>query len=229
MKRLKKYWDELHPEFYFLSEKNLRNQALRIEKNKVVMATEYKTVTVNIVENVTLNKDNCLENNNITNNKDPSIDQSFLSLNLSQEALLKILGPMFQCDYETINDQNIDERVYSTNYNKKLSNGQVKVIDCLPKNAVKELDNPKCFHINALLYMSGITTKESVNGLTELIKKYRKKSSPKWLNNIENKITVLRKKICQLSTLINCKTMGNFTNDQKEIKKKYDKKMVIRC
>ena len=108
MKRLKKYWDELHPEFYFLSEKNLRNQASRIEKNKVVMATEYKTVTVNIVENVTLNKDNCLENNNITNNKDPSIDQSFLSLNLSQEALLKILGPMFQCDYETINDQNID-------------------------------------------------------------------------------------------------------------------------
>ena len=77
--------------------------------------------------------------------------------------------------------------------------------------------------------MSGITTKESVNGLTELIKKYRKKSSPKWLNNIENKITVLRKKICQLSTLINCKTTGNFTNDQKEIKKKYDKKMVIRC
>ena len=194
MKRLKKYWDELHPEFYFLSEKNLRNQALRIEKNKVVMATEYKTVTVNIVENVTLNKDNCLENNNITNNKDPSIDQSFLSLNLSQEALLEILGPMFQCDYETINDQNIDERVYSTNYNKKLSNDQVKVIDCLPKNAVKELDNPKCFHINALLYMSGITAKESVNGLTELIKKYRKKSSPKWLNNIENKITVLRKK-----------------------------------
>ena len=194
MKRLKKYWDELHPEFYFLSEKNLRNQASRIEKNKVVMATEYKTVTVNIVENVTLNKDNCLENNNITNNKDPSIDQSFLSLNLSQEALLEILGPMFQCDYETINDQNIDERVYSTNYNKKLSNDQVKVIDCLPKNAVKELDNPKCFHINALLYMSGITAKESVNGLTELIKKYRKKSSPKWLNNIENKITVLRKK-----------------------------------
>ena len=77
MKRLKKYWDELHPEFNFLSDKNLRDQVSRIEKNKVVMPTEYETVTANIVENVTLNEDNCLENNNIPNNKDSSIDQSF--------------------------------------------------------------------------------------------------------------------------------------------------------
>ena len=31
------------------------------------MATEYETVTKNIVENVTLNKDNCFGNNNIKN------------------------------------------------------------------------------------------------------------------------------------------------------------------
>ena len=74
MKRLKKYWDELHPELNFLSNKNLRDQASDIEKNKVVMATEYETVATNIVENVTPNEDNCLENNNIANNKDTSID-----------------------------------------------------------------------------------------------------------------------------------------------------------
>ena len=34
---------------------------------------------------------------------------------------------------------------------------------------------------------------------------------------------MLRKKIGQLTTLINCKTTGNFTNHQKEIKKKFDK------
>ena len=59
------------------------------------MATEYETVTTNMVEKVTLNEDNCLENNNIANNKDSSIDQSFLSLNPSQEALLEILPPCF--------------------------------------------------------------------------------------------------------------------------------------
>ena len=54
MKKLKKYWDELHPVFNFLSHKNLRDQASRIEKSKVVMATEYETLATNIVENVTL-------------------------------------------------------------------------------------------------------------------------------------------------------------------------------
>ena len=77
MKRLKKYWNELYPEFNFLSDKNLRDQASRIEKNKVAMATENETVTTNIVENVTLNEDHCLENNNITNNKESSIDHFF--------------------------------------------------------------------------------------------------------------------------------------------------------
>ena len=120
MKRLKKYWDELHSEFNFLSDKNIRDQASCIEKNKAVMATEYETVTTIIVENVTLNEDN------ITNNEESSIDQSFLSLNLSQEALLEILPPMFQHNYETIKDQNIDKRVYSTKCNKKLSDYIIK-------------------------------------------------------------------------------------------------------
>ena len=35
------------------------------------------------------------------------------------------------------------------------------------------------------------------------------------------KITALRKKVGQLSTLINCKNTGNFTNHQKEIKQKF--------
>ena len=100
----------------------------------------------------TFNKDNCLENNNIiTNNKDSSIYQSFLSLNLSQEALLEMLRPMFQSNYETIKDQNIDERIYSTKYNKKLSDVVIKVMNFLANNAIKELDNPKIFNTNALL------------------------------------------------------------------------------
>ena len=124
----------------------------------------------------TFNKDNCLENNNIiTNNKDSSIYQSFLSLNLSQEALLEMLRPMFQSNYETIKDQNIDERIYSTKYNKKLSDVVIKVMNFLANNAIKELDNPKFFNTNALLYTSAITTKEYVNDLTELIKKRPKK------------------------------------------------------
>ena len=146
------------------------------------MATEYETVTTNIVENVTLNEDNCLEKNNTANNKDSSIDQSFLSLNPSQEALLQILRPMFQRNYETIKNQSIGEKDYSTKCNKKLSDDVTKVIDFLANNAIKELDNSELFDINALLYTSAITAKEYVNDLKELSKKRPKKSLPKWLN-----------------------------------------------
>ena len=55
------------------------------------MPMECETVLTNIVENITLNEDNCLKNNNITSSEDSYIDHSFLSLNPSQEALLEIL------------------------------------------------------------------------------------------------------------------------------------------
>ena len=39
MTRMKHYWDEIRPEYNFLTSKLLRNQASRVVKNKVVMAT----------------------------------------------------------------------------------------------------------------------------------------------------------------------------------------------
>ena len=41
MTRMKNCWDEIHPEYSFLTSKLLRDQASRVVKNKV-MATEYK-------------------------------------------------------------------------------------------------------------------------------------------------------------------------------------------
>ena len=87
---------------------------------------------------------------------------------------------MSQHNYETIKNLSIDERVYSTNCNKKLSDDGIKVIYFLANNAIKEFDNPKLFYLNALLYTSAITAKEYVNDLTKLSKKHPKKSSPKF-------------------------------------------------
>ena len=48
IKRLKEKWDEFHPEYSFLTDRNLRDQASRIEKNKDVMDTEYVHVRSSI-------------------------------------------------------------------------------------------------------------------------------------------------------------------------------------
>ena len=47
MKKLNKKWDEVHPEYSFLTNENLRDQALRIERNKDAMITEYVHVRSN--------------------------------------------------------------------------------------------------------------------------------------------------------------------------------------
>ena len=36
MKRLKEKWGEIHPEYSFLTDKNLRDQASRIEKKRML-------------------------------------------------------------------------------------------------------------------------------------------------------------------------------------------------
>ena len=38
---MKQNWDTIHPEFSHLTDKNLRDQASRIIKNKIVMETEF--------------------------------------------------------------------------------------------------------------------------------------------------------------------------------------------
>ena len=49
MKRLKTLWDKMHPEYNFLSDENLRDQASRIHKNNVVMDTEYRQASKVII------------------------------------------------------------------------------------------------------------------------------------------------------------------------------------
>ena len=42
MNRMKNLLDKIHPELTFFSAKNLRGQASRVEKSRVVMETEYR-------------------------------------------------------------------------------------------------------------------------------------------------------------------------------------------
>ena len=78
MKCLKEYWDIIHPELAFFTERKLREQATRIEKNVTVMATKYsQTQNINnrkeiknAITNDATTKDTAIETtvNNVMNN-----------------------------------------------------------------------------------------------------------------------------------------------------------------
>ena len=44
MKRLKKYWDEIHPEFSFFTEKQLRQQSTFVENKKLVLQSNQDSI-----------------------------------------------------------------------------------------------------------------------------------------------------------------------------------------
>ena len=165
MKRSKNYYDKLHPEFNFLSDKNLRDQASRIEENKIVMETEYGTITTSTSENMSTNEDNCLESSNIESTSDSIIIPTIILLDESQKMSLEILRPIFEPNYEIVKNQNIDQRVYPKKCNKSVTDDVIKVIDFLASNTIKEIREPSYFDINTLLYTSAVTAKEHLNDL----------------------------------------------------------------
>lgn len=66
------------------------------------METEYKTITTSTSKNVSINEDNCLENNNIESTSDSVIEPTIITLDESQETLLEILRPIFEPNYEIV-------------------------------------------------------------------------------------------------------------------------------
>ena len=119
MKRLKNLWDKMHPEYNFLSDKNLRDEASRIHKNNVVMDTEYREASTFITRNdnlctVTGNGNNYRKigaNENIAPEEVSAENIPNENLNDGQLQLVEKLKPSFNKNFETFKLQTT-ERVY---------------------------------------------------------------------------------------------------------------------
>ena len=107
MKRLKEKWDEIHPEYSFLTDKNLRDKASRIKKNKDVMDTEYVHFRSNDNSQVDERTDcsnNCSESVNSSNSDSYETSQPTLEpLTIIQQECFQSIKPLFERSYVTIN------------------------------------------------------------------------------------------------------------------------------
>ena len=107
MKRLKSYWDELHPGFAFLSDKNLRDVASRIAVNKVVIDTEFDN-TISIatetdkINNAVVHEVNCPVNTVKDQTTNETTVQHITPLSTTQGELLEVLHPIFERNSEII-------------------------------------------------------------------------------------------------------------------------------
>ena len=225
MKRLKSYWDEIYPEFSFLSDKNLRDQASRIDKNKVVMETEYENInTPKITENDLLNNgnnnaDNRLDNiavNNVLTDNNVIVDNPVLS----KEQLT-----IFKSNYETIKVKNLDNRVHTTDVNKAISNDVLLPINTVANRHLQNIDDVTFWEINVTLYAVAVSVKQYTNELKQLERKtIRKNSAPGWIKQLEHSNERIQKEIAQLNVMIECKKTNTYSKHQLKLKQVFTKR-----
>ena len=163
MKRIKNLWDKMHPEYNFLSEKNLRYQASRIHKNKVVMVTEDRVST-----SITRNGNLCTvtANGNNYRNIDPNeniapeeaIAENIPNENLNDEQLQLVekLKPSFNKNFKL---KTIEQGVYTTKINKKIPTDYLKVINTVAREHLANIDNITFWDINVSICTTAVTIK----------------------------------------------------------------------
>ena len=103
---------QIHPEYSFLSDRNLRDQASRIEKNKNAIDTEYVHFRSNNnseVDEQTDYSNNCSET--VNNSHSSSYEESQPALEplaIIQQECFQSIKPLFERNYVTINRQLIN-------------------------------------------------------------------------------------------------------------------------
>ena len=192
MKRLKPYWDEIYPEFSFLSGKNLRDVASRIDKNKVVMETEYGNINIpkitenNLLNNGNNNGDNRLDNRTVNdsfNDNNVVVDNPVLSE--EQLRIIDLLEPIFKSNYETIKVKNLDNRVHTTDVNKAISNDVLLAINTVANRHPQNIDDVTFWEINITLHTAAVYT----NDLEHIERKpISKNSAPSSIKQLEHSI-----------------------------------------
>ena len=172
MKRLKSYWDEIYPEFSFLSNKNLRDQASRIDKNKVVMETKYEnfntpTITENdLLNNRNNNGDNRFGNIAVNDSLNDNVVVNNLVLSEEQLRIIDLFEPIFKSNYETTKVKNLDNRVHTTDVNKAISNDVLLAINTVVNRHLQNIDDVTSWEINVTLYTAAVSVKQYTNNLT---------------------------------------------------------------
>ena len=116
-----------------------------------------------------------------------------------------MLRTIFLETIDILHNKNIDEMTYLTRVNTKINDTLLKCVDDLSKEYLTSLDSPNYWDINVYLYSAAVTCLREVNQLRELNLTNNKPKFPRWLAQLEESITCLRKTIRQLTVIVKCK------------------------
>ena len=177
MKRMKQNWDTIHPEFSHLTDKNLRDQASGIIKNKILMETEFakdsntnlnsQSDNGNIQNSETVNEIINLDNDKPTNINRNDIENNQMQETPEYKSLKEKLKPIF---LETIDNLTIRtlKKEYLMRVNTRIQDTLLKCVNDLSKEYITSLNLPNYWDIHVCLYSAAVTCLQEMNQLREL-------------------------------------------------------------
>ena len=168
---------------------------------------------------------------NLGNDKPTNINRNDIENNQTQEtpeykSLKEKLKPIFLETIDNFNNKNIEERIYLTRVNTRIPDTLLKCVNDLSKEYITSLNLPNYWDINVCLYSAAVTCLREMNQLRELTPPTKNKPKfPRWLTQLEESITYLRKTIGQLTVIIKCKQTNTFSKHQKSLLEKFRKNL----
>ena len=177
MKRMKQNWDTIHPEFSHLTDKNLRDQASGIIKNKILMETEFakdsntnlnsQSDNGNIQNNETVNEIINLDNDKPTNINRNDIENNQMQETPEYKSLKEKLKPIFLEMIDNLTIRTL-KKEYLMRVNTRIQDTLLKCVNDLSKEYITSLNLSNYWDIHVCLYSAAVTCLREMNQLREL-------------------------------------------------------------
>ena len=216
--RLKVLWDSKHPEFRSCTAKHLNQQAKRVIKNRLVYAEDNGLIAAQSDSAfVAVVASNC----------PPKVAHDDINiLHQDSQPCSAELRRLWDDNLTKFRQMEIRDRPFSTTVRKYAPADVLRSLDSLAAIEIRKLESesqiPSFSALNELIYTCAVTAQVHMgDSRKENLKK--KPPKPSWLIHLEERITSLRRKISQVTVVLNCKNSGQFTRHQQQLKEKVKK------
>ena len=213
IKRLKKYWDELHPDLNCFNEKQLRQPATFVESKGLILETNLNNNDEHSQQQTSIQTDEDITSNleNQTQRNKPN-DGNF------NENLLNDLKLKFLYYHNIYNNLPLRERNFETQVNFSIKEVELQLMNRIIKDFINhQKEIISLWTINVIQYSAIIALLDYNNVLKEITAE-NQKTPPRWNVFLNNKINSIRRKISYITLIVNCRnTSSVLTKHQKKI------------
>ena len=164
-------------------------------------------------------------NENLIDNTNVNVESD--NNEIIETDLYKTLNDVFIQKISEYSTVDVNNRSYLTSINKKPSAEELKRIDFI---ATKYIISLKCNGdvtldiTDNVIYSAAIAIKTYLSDLSEKKNCRKTPKRPKWLANLDQKLTKLRKTIAHINVVLECKRSNNFTRHQLKVRENLHRK-----